>query len=175
MYKVYLSPSTQDKSFGISNFGTEEFRMNQIADIVEQELIEHGDVAVFRNVPGMSKQEIIKDSNDVNPTIHVAIHTNYGNKVGPECYIKEGSEISNGFGKEVYNKLIKVYYDKSIDNGLIYDAKIIEINEVESPAILVMVGCHDNLNDVNWIIENIKPIGVSIADGIKKGFTLKVC
>jgi len=175
MYKVYLSPSTQDKSFGVSNFGTEEFRMNQIADVVEQELIEQGNFAVFRNVPTMSKHEIIKDSNDVKPAIHVAIHSNYGKKIGPECHIKENCEISNGFGKEVYNKLIKVYYDKSIDNGLIYDKKIIEINEVESPAILIMVGCHDDLNDVNWVIENIKEIGKSIADGIKKGVTLKVC
>ena len=43
MYKVYLSPSTQDKSFGIGDFGVEEFRMNQIADAVEEVLLKDGE------------------------------------------------------------------------------------------------------------------------------------
>ena len=175
MYKVYLSPSTQDKSFGVGDFGVEDFRMNQIADIVEQDLLERGDYAVFRNVSGMTKEEIIKDSNDVKPNIHVAIHSNYGNKPGCECYVKVGDETANGFGKEIYKEVLALYHDKSIDNGIIYDEKVIEINKVNSPAILIEVGCHDNLNDSKWMIANIPSIGDAIARGIVKGFTLKVC
>jgi len=175
MYKVYLSPSTQDKSFGVGDFGTEEFRMNQIADVVERLLIQDGEYAVFRNVPDMTREEIINDSNDTNPNIHVAIHSNYGNRPGPECYIKVGDETSNGFGKEVYRELMSIYHDKSIDNGLVYDENIVEINKVKSPAILIAVGCHDIETDAKWIVENIEIIGRAIADGIQKGFTLKVC
>lgn len=175
MYKVYLSPSTQDKSFGIGHFGVEEFRMNQIADVVERVLLENGEYAVFRNVSGMTKEEIIKDSDDINPNIHIAIHSNYGNKQGCECYIKVGCEISNGFGKEIYKEVLALYYDKSIDNGLIYDENIIEINKVNSPAILIEAGCHDNVDDSNWMVANIDNIGRAIARGIIKGFTLKVC
>ena len=124
MYKVYLSPSTQDKSFGVGDFGVEEFRMNQIADVVEQSLLQSGEYAVFRNVSGMTKEEIIADSNDAKPNIHVAIHSNYGNKPGCECYVKVGDETSNGFGKEVYKEVLALHYDKNIDNGLVYDKNI---------------------------------------------------
>lgn len=175
MYKVYLSPSTQDKSFGVGDFGVEEFRMNQVADVVEEELLQTGEYAVFRNVAGMTKEEIINDSNEVKPNIHVAIHSNYGNKPGCECYVKVGDETSNGFGKEIYREVLALYYNKNIDNGLVYDEKIIEINRVNSPAILIEVGCHDNQNDAKWIIDNIQQIGKAIARGIVKGFTLKVC
>lgn len=175
MYKVYLSPSTQDKSFGVGDFGVEEFRMNQIADIVEQVLLRTGDYAVFRNVSGMTKEEIIKDSNEVKPNIHVAIHSNYGNKPGCECYVKVGDEISNGFGKEVYKEVLALHNNKNMDNGLIYDESVIEIHKVNSPAILIEVGCHDNDNDAKWMVSNIDNIGKAIARGIEKGFTLKIC
>lgn len=175
MYKVYLSPSTQTKSFGVGDFGVEEFRMNQICDVVERDLLQRGDYAVFRNVAGMTKEEIITDSNEVNPNIHVAIHSNYGNKPGCECYVKVGDEISNGFGKEIYKEVLALYYNKSIDNGLVYDKNVIEINKVNSPAILIEVGCHDNQNDSKWMVENIENIGHAISRGIEKGFTLKVC
>lgn len=175
MYKVYLSPSTQDKSFGVGDFGVEDFRMNQIADIVQQELLQRGNYAVFRNVSGMTKEEIIADSNEVKPDVHVAIHSNYGNKIGCECYVKVGDERSNGFGKEVYKQVLALYYDKSQDNGIIYDKNVVEINSVLSPAILVEVGCHDNENDSKWMVANIQNIGRAIANGIEKGFTLKVC
>ena len=175
MYKVYLSPSTQDKSFGIGDFGVEEFRMNQIADVVQQDLLQRGEYAVFRNVSGMTKEEIIKDSNEIKPNIHVAIHSNYGNRPGCECYVKVGDELSNGFGKEVYKEVLALHYNKSIDNGLIYDKNVIEINKVSSPAILIEVGCHDNENDSKWMVANIERIGKAIARGIIKGFKLKVC
>lgn len=175
MYKVYLSPSTQDKSFGANGFGSEEFRMNQIADVVEQELLKNEKYIVFRNVPGMNKEEIIIDSNKILPDIHVAIHSNYGDKKGCECYAKVGDEASNGFAKEVYKKLAGIYYDKNIDNGVIYDENIMEINKVNSPAILIEIGCHDNEDDAKWIVSNIQDIGSAIAYGIEKGFTLKLC
>lgn len=175
MYKVYLSPSTQDKSFGVDNFGSEEFRMNQIADAVQEELLTKGNYIVYRNVRNMTKEEIINDSDEVSPDVHIAIHSNYGNKQGCECFVKVGDRISNGFAKEIYKNIKGIYYDNTIDNGSIYDKDIIEINKVKSPAILIEVGYHDNKNDANWIINNIKNIGEAIAEGIERGFKLKVC
>ena len=175
MYKVYLSPSTQEKSFGVGDFGTEEFRMNQIADEVEKVLLEKGDYAVFRNVSDMTREEIIQDSNEINANIHIAIHSNYGKINGPVCYIKVGDETSNGFGKEIYKEIMSFYIDKSVDNGLIYDENIIEINKVKSPAVLIMLGNHENEMDSKWIVENIESLGKAISKGIEKGFNLKVC
>ena len=175
MYKVYLSPSTQDKSFGVANFGVEEFRMNQIADVVEQLLLKTGKYIVYRNISGMTKGEIIKDSNEVNPNIHIAIHSKYGKKPGCKCFIKVGDEVSNGFGKEIYKEVLALYDDKTMDDGIDYDENVIEINKVNSPAILIEVGCHNNTNNAEWIVQNINIIGRAIYNGIEKGFTLKVC
>lgn len=36
MVKVYISPSSQEDNRGVGNYGTEEVRMNQIADVVER-------------------------------------------------------------------------------------------------------------------------------------------
>ena len=175
MYKVYLSPSTQSKSFGVGSYGSEEFRMNQIADVVEQTLLETGDYAIYRNVSQMTKDEIVQDSNEARPNVHIAIHSDYGNNKGIKCYVKVGDEASNGFGKEIYKEVLGIYYDKKIDNGIIYDEKIVEINKVNSPAALIVVGCHDDEYDSKWIVTNINAIGSAIAKGIEKGFTLKIC
>jgi N-acetylmuramoyl-L-alanine amidase len=63
MYKIYLSPSTQDKSLGVGEYGTEEYRMNMIADVVERILVGSGDFIVYRNRREMSRENIIKESN----------------------------------------------------------------------------------------------------------------
>ena len=175
MYRIYLSPSTQEKSFGVGDFGTEEFRMNQIADVVEHSLLRDGEYAVFRNVENMTKEEIINDSDEIAPNIHVAIHSNYGTTIGPVCYVKVGDDTSNGYGKEIYKEIMSIYYNKEIDNGLVYDEKIVEINKALAPSVLVIVGNHENQRDSKWIVDNITNIGESIASGIRKGFTLKVC
>lgn len=42
MADVYLSPSPAHFNTGYGNYGTEERRMNLIADVVEYELTRHG-------------------------------------------------------------------------------------------------------------------------------------
>jgi N-acetylmuramoyl-L-alanine amidase len=175
MYKIYLSPSTQDKSLGVGEYGTEEYRMNMIADVVERILVGSGDFIVYRNRREMSRENIIKESNSLNVDIHVAIHSNYGGSNGPECFPKVGCERSNGVAKEIYKELKKIYYNKGTDNGIIYNDKIVETTSVNSPAVLVEVGYHDNLKDAEWIINNIYIIGEAIASGIIEGMKLKVC
>lgn len=54
---VYLSPSVQDWNVGYGNYGTEEQRMNQIADIVAYELDRNG-LTLVRNEPSQTLQEI---------------------------------------------------------------------------------------------------------------------
>lgn len=175
MYKVYLSPSTQSKSFGIGDFGTEEYRMNEIADAVERKLLGTGKFLVFRNKANMTKNDIIKESNDLKTDMHIAIHSNYGGSQGPECFVKVGDERSNGVAKEIYKSIMRVYYDKNIDNGLSYNDEIVEIMSVEASGVLVEVGYHDNIKDAKWIIENTEKIGASIAEGVIESVKLKVC
>lgn len=175
MYKVYLSPSTQSNSLGVGNFGTEEYRMNMIVDVVERKLLEQGQILIFRNKPSMNKNEIIAESNKLKTDIHIAVHSNYGEAQGPECFVKVGDERSNGIAKEIYKELMKVYYDKTVDNGLFYNNEILEVMTVNSSAVLVEIGYHDNIKDAKWIVENIEKIGIAIADGIIASLKLKTC
>ena len=146
-----------------------------IADVVERILVSSEDFVVYRNRRGMNKETIIKESNTLNVDIHVAIHSNYGGANGPECFPKTNSERSNGVAKEIYKGLKNIYYDKNIDNGITYNNKLVEIMSVNSPAVLVEVGYHDNEKEVEWIINNIYSIGEAIAYGIIEGMKLKVC
>jgi len=175
MYKIYLSPSTQNKSFGVGNFGTEEYRMNEITDVVERKLLENGKFVVFRNKTNMTKKDIIQESRGLKVDMHIAIHSNYGKAQGPECFVKVGDEKSNGIAKEIYKEIMRIYYDKNIDNGLSYNNEIVEIMSVEASSVLIEVGYHDNIKDARWIVENIEKIGNAIAKGIIESTKLKVC
>ena len=53
MADVYISPSLQEWNVGVGNYGTEEQRMNQIADVVQYELERHG-LTTARNTPDMT-------------------------------------------------------------------------------------------------------------------------
>ncbi|NLN64887.1 MAG: N-acetylmuramoyl-L-alanine amidase, partial [Clostridiaceae bacterium] len=72
---VYLSPSTQENNIGYGDYGTEEERMQQVCDVVQEELLRHG-ITVFRNTPDMTLNQVVADSNQKDPTIHFAIHSN---------------------------------------------------------------------------------------------------
>lgn len=77
---IYISPSTQQSNIGAGSYGSEEYRMNQIADSLEKILEETGRYIIYRNDPQMSVSEIIAQSNRINPDIHVTIHSNAGRR-----------------------------------------------------------------------------------------------
>lgn len=64
MVDVYLSPSLQEWNVGVGNYGTEEQRMNLLADVVQYELERHG-LDVARNRPEMSLAEVVRESNAI--------------------------------------------------------------------------------------------------------------
>lgn len=62
MRKIYLSPSTQEHNMGVTGYGSEEERMNQIADYMERELLRYRDsIQVKRNKPDMTLAEVVDD------------------------------------------------------------------------------------------------------------------
>lgn len=164
MYKVYLSPSTEENVFGVGDFGSKSYRMNQIVEEVEKELLMLKRYIVYR---GETKD------NDVD--IYIKIESSNDVPQGVQCYPSLNSMRANGVAKEIYKELQKIYYDKNVDNGVIYDNNKMQMIDVNLPAVIIEVGCHKNLNDVNWIITNIEEIGKKIAMGIDKGMNLKLC
>ena len=175
MYKVYLNPLTCMEGIGIKNFGLPNHWINQIVDEIKKYLIKEGNYVVYTKKENMTAEQIINDNNEISPNIYVAINTSSETTKGIEVYTKVGCEISNGYAKETYKELSKVYYDKQIDNGVIYKDKVVELMKIDSPAILINLGCNKNKHDVDWIVNNITGISLAIEKGIVKATKLRPC
>ena len=177
---VYLSPSTQEKNIGVDGYKSEEFRMNQIADIVEKTLKQHN-VIIYRNKPNMTLYDVVRDSNFKKPDIHVPIHSNAFDKKsrGCEIFCYKKLSTSRGFNlaKELYKNLEKITptSDRGIKEGYnFYGTKkhMYEVAYTKCPAALIEIAFHDNKEDAKWIMENIPEIGESISKGILSYFKI---
>ena len=62
MRTIYLSPSTQERNIGFGEYGTEEYRMNILADKI-QNIFKQYNIQVHRNSPNWNLGQIVSDSN----------------------------------------------------------------------------------------------------------------
>ena len=84
--------------------------MNQIADVVDYELKRFG-LNVVRNSPSQSLQEVVAESNAVNPKVHVAIHSNAsanGTARGPEVYTHRFGGDGERLARDIYTNLEEI-------------------------------------------------------------------
>lgn len=159
--KVYVSPSTQEHNIGTGNYGTEEKRMNQIADVVVQ-LLQFNKFEVFRNSPEMTLSEAISDSNKKKPDIHFAIHSNAGGGRGGEVFYT--SDKGKVLAAAVFKYLVPL--TPATDRGIKFTDNLAELNKTTAPAALVEVSFHDNPQDAEFIMANINNLGECVAHGI---------
>jgi N-acetylmuramoyl-L-alanine amidase len=162
MPKIYLSPSFQDHNVGVGDFGTEERRCNEIADVVERELKKSDKFVVIRNKPEMSLLEVIRDSNKNNPDIHFSIHTNAGADTARGCEVYAYKPNTNGdkLAQIVYRRLSAITPPE--DRGVKYNS-LAETTQTKAIAVLTEVSFHSNKEDAEWIINNIEKIGKELA------------
>lgn len=177
MFKsVYLSPSTQEDNIGYDDYGTEEERMNQVCDVVQEHLLRHG-ITVFRNRPDMTLKQVVVDSNRRDPTIHFAIHSNaYAGKArGCEVFCHRFGGEGERLARLVYAELepLTPTKDRGVKEGLNHFGQgkpLYELARTVAPAALVEIAFHDNPDDARWILVNIEPIGIALAKGILNYF-----
>lgn len=165
MASIYLSPSTQEYNVGAGAYGTEETRMNQVADVVQKILRNHG-VTVYRNHPDWTLTQVVTDSNLKNPDVHLAIHSNSdsGQARGCEVFAYAPGGKGEKLARAVYAQLELL--TPTTDRGVKFNANFYELSQTRSPAALVEVAFHDNPYDAAWIVENILPIGEAIGKGV---------
>jgi N-acetylmuramoyl-L-alanine amidase len=173
---VYVSPSTQENNVGVSNYGTEEKQMNDIADIVCR-LLDYNDITYARNTPDMTLTEIVDHSNDINPKIHVAIHSNAHNGKARGCevwgFLIDGVYTnSQKLSECIYKELepLTPTADRGVKNGV--KTNFAEITKVKATSCIVEVAFHDNIEDALWIINNKPEIAAAIVKGICNYFGL---
>lgn len=172
---VYLSPSTQEANVGKGAYGTEETRMNQVTDITEKILKEHG-VTVFRNKATMTLKELVVDSNSKKPTIHFAIHTNAGGGGrGCEVYCHrfggEGEKLARALYKQI--EPLTPSADRGVKEGCNHfgaGKPLYELAKTTAPAALIEIAFHDNIDDAAWILNNMELVGIALAKGVLSYF-----
>jgi N-acetylmuramoyl-L-alanine amidase len=171
---IYLSPSAQEYNIGYGDFGSEEYRMNRIADIVEKLLKEQG-YTVYRNDPNERLSQIVRESNEINPDIHVALHSNASGEgfsaQGPEIFANRPNTPGDRLANQIYNEIMQVYPDPTKGRGVLYTSSLYEIIRTNAPAVLLEVAFHDNPEDAQWIIDNESQIAQAIVSGINSYFS----
>ncbi len=171
MATVYLSPSSQHFNTGYGSYGTEEQRMNLLANVIEYELIRNG-VTADRNGPEMTLTEIVADANAKNPQIYVALQSQSagGELSGAEVFYYKADTNSNRLASDIFEHLSKITPSEDIglsDGSPVYGGLgFYELRKTNAPAVIVEIGFHDNPADAEFIINNIYEIGVEITKGI---------
>ena len=165
---VYLCPSLQPANIGFGDYGTEEKRMHELADIIEPILVKHG-VTVYQNRVGMTLREAVAESNAKKPTIHVAIHSNAFNTQvrGVETFHKAegpGVEECKRLATRLYESLLTIYDGPR--RGVKPAGTLYEPRSAEAPNTLVEIAFHDNETDSKWILANMQRIAEVLAEGI---------
>ena len=173
MPRVYLSPSLQEFNPFI-NGGSEEEIMNLIADAMEPYLNASG-IEFVRNSPEMTLGEAIAQSNNSNIDFHLAIHSNAapesiaGTRQGPVVYYFSSSQP----GREMANLIAENFADIYPNPSLIQIMPTVTLRELRrtnAPSALVEVAYHDNLEDANWIKNNIQSIARELSRSLAEYF-----
>lgn len=174
---VYLSPSTQEFNYFI-NYGTEEEWMNAITDEIEGYLVEGG-IAFVRNTPDMTARTSIEQSNSVGAQLHVAIHSNAapdnlkGKLTGPDIYYAPNSRNGLRMARLLEKNFKNIYPDESkVD--IRTTTYLGEVLKTYAPAVLIEVAYHDNIDDAEWIQNNVNGIARAIAKSIFEYFGIRL-
>ena len=166
MPSVFLSPSTQEYNL-YTGGGNEEYYANLIADAMVPYLRASG-ITFSRNNPGGTVINSIADSNAGNYDFHLAIHSNAaperlsGQLRGPDVYYYRDSTAGRRDAEIIANNLKLIYPIPSLAT-VVPTTTLAELRRTKVPAVLVEVAYHDNIDDANWIRNNIEAIGRDLA------------
>ena len=170
---IFLSPSTQHANVGYGDFGTEEYRMNRITDIIEPLLKAKG-YTVYRNNLDETLGAAVRKSNEIRPDIHVSIHSNASgagySARGPEVFANRPNTAGDRLAHFIYDEILKIYPDPSKGRGVLYTSTLYEIIRTNAPAVLIEIAFHDNPEDAAWIMNNENEIAQAIVRGIDNYF-----
>lgn len=162
-YKIFLSPSNQDKNAYAYGNTTEDVQCGKIAKACETALKRCGFDVKLEQYDTM--QNRVAHAEAWGADLHVPIHTNaYNGSVGGTriFYYKSGT-AGHKAAQAIYNALKDVTPGKS-DNCTTAD--LYEIRAPQIPAAYVEAEFHDVPAYAKWIIENTELIGESICEGI---------
>jgi N-acetylmuramoyl-L-alanine amidase len=163
LYRVYISASTQAANIGVGSYGSEQDRMQFMADRVKYWLETQGKFTVIRNEAGWTLKQTVEHCNNMACKLLIDNHTNAGSikASGAEVYYHGKAGItSNSY------KLAKLLYDLTVpvnpapDRGLhpdtyLYKSGLYMIRQTDPPATLIEHMYHTNYSDVNFYLKHV--------------------
>ena len=177
MYSVYFSASTQEKNATVLPGKSEEDLMQQLVRDVVLELGQRTDqIEVFLNRPEMGLGEIIADSNQKKPMLHVALHSNAGGGSGTETWAygagNGGERDSNSvkFARLLQKKVVAVLDlpDRGVKDGMVM--KFGEIVLVRATSVICEIFFHDNQGDVARYQERYPQVVDAVVTAVMEWF-----
>ncbi len=175
MPKIYLSPSTQEFNQYVIG-GTEEEYMNRLADALEPYLIAAG-IDFDRNTPEMTARTSIEQANRIGgQDLYLALHSNAAPEVfagmlqGPDIYYNPANPESRRAAEIIADEFRKIYPQPQLVDILPTDF-LGEVLRPNAPAVLVEVAYHDNLEDAQWIADNIQQIAQALSNAVEEFVT----
>ncbi len=175
MPRIYLSPSLQEWNPYVIG-GTEEGYMNLVADAMEPYLVSTG-IAFTRNRPEQTLSQVIAESNSQYYDLHLALHSNAagagneGTVRGTEVYYytpsTEGQRAANFIVdtmKEIYPLPDRV--------RAVPTTSLAEVRRTNAPSVLVEIAYHDNVQDAEWIRDNIQGIARALVQALALYFNI---
>lgn len=174
MPTIYLSPSTQEFNLFVTE-GSEEYWMNQITDAMIPYLRQYG-IDYYRNTPDMTAGSSLRDSNSKNVDFHLAIHSNAsgeaqaGRNRGVIAFYYPGSTDGQRMADLLVQNFRQIY---PLPNQVsaVTTTSLGEVTRTNAPSVLLEVAFHDNVEDANWITNNIDTIARAISDSANQYFS----
>ena len=166
MPSVYLSPSNQEHQLFITG-NTEEYYMNLVADAMIPYLRASG-IDFDRNDPGDTVQQIINKANSKYHDLYLALNMESGvgdlagKSRGEISVYYTGSPLGSKAAAIFANNLKKIYPNPglvTIDSDRLNP----ELRETDAPALMVVLGYRDNMEDAEWVINHIDTIAKNLA------------
>jgi len=162
-HRVYISASTQKTNIGVGQYGTEQDRMMYLSDRVAYWLkTQKGKFEVFRNMPGWTLSQTVKDCNSFACEICIDNHSNAG-PVGAEgteaFYYHQGGTVSNSYklASLVYKRIAPLSPGK--DKGVLPDDKYVTslyfVQATKPTATLIEHMFHTNAVEVADMVANV--------------------
>ncbi len=136
--------------------------MNLVADRMVPYLDASG-IRYVRNTPDMTAASSIVASNQGNYDLHLALHSNaapegrYGTVRGSIVFYFPGSALGKS-GAELFANNLRAIYPIPDLVRAVSTTTIGEVTRVRAPTIFLEVAFHDNVDDANWITNNLELI-----------------
>ena len=172
---IYLSPSTQENNFYATG-GSEEEYMNLLADKMVPYLDANG-IRYVRNTPQMTAGSSITQSNAGNYDLHLALHSNaapaskYGEIRGSIVFYYPTSQ-SGKFASEIMANNLRSIYPLPDKVKALSTTVIGEVKRVRAPSVFLELAFHDNVEDANWIVNNLDTIAPNLVLSLTEFFDI---